>query len=97
MIRKAYNIADLRELARKRLPKGLFEFIDRGTEDEVALRHNRESFDRIKFAPERSADPAEELGEAWTAWEPAMTALVARVRAGPRARPRAETRRARPD
>lgn len=37
----AYNIADLREMARRRLPKGMFEFVDRGTEDEIALANNR--------------------------------------------------------
>lgn len=37
----AYNIADLREIARRRLPKGIFEFVDRGAEDEVSLRNNR--------------------------------------------------------
>ena len=35
---KAYNIFDLREIALKRVPKGLFEFMDRGTEDEVSLQ-----------------------------------------------------------
>ncbi len=38
-----YNIADLRAVARRRLPKGIFEYVDRGTEDEVCLRHNRAS------------------------------------------------------
>jgi (S)-mandelate dehydrogenase len=47
----AYNISDLRELARKRLPKGLFEYVDRGTEDEVSLRNNRAVFDRLRFRP----------------------------------------------
>lgn len=47
----AYNIADLREMARGRLPKGMFEFLDRGTEDEVALRNNRAAFERIKLRP----------------------------------------------
>ena len=47
----AYNIAELRELARRRLPKGLFEFMDRGCEDEVSLRNNRAVFERIKLKP----------------------------------------------
>ena len=47
----AYNIADLREFARRRLPKGIFEFVDRGAEDEVSLRNNRAAFDRIKLKP----------------------------------------------
>lgn len=46
---KAYNIFDLREIALKRVPKGFFEFVDRGTEDEIALRNNRKVFDRIRF------------------------------------------------
>src|SRR5215471_20163952 len=44
-----YNIFDLREVAKKRLPKGVFEFIDRGTEDEVALANNRAAFERLKL------------------------------------------------
>ena len=30
----AYNIFDLRDIAVRRVPKGLFEFVDRGAEDE---------------------------------------------------------------
>lgn len=45
----AYNIFDLREIARKRLPRGLFEFVDRGTEDEVSLKNNRAVFERIRL------------------------------------------------
>mgnify|MGYP003352851347 CR=1 FL=1 len=44
-----HNIADLREAARRRLPRGLFEYVDRGTEEEVSLRNNRAAFDRIQF------------------------------------------------
>jgi isopentenyl diphosphate isomerase/L-lactate dehydrogenase-like FMN-dependent dehydrogenase len=44
-----YNIADLRNYARRRLPKGVFEYIDRGAEDEVTLTDNREAFKRLKL------------------------------------------------
>ena len=54
--REAYNIADLREMARRRLPKGIFEFVDRGSEDEVALRNNRAAFERIKLKPRTLVD-----------------------------------------
>jgi isopentenyl diphosphate isomerase/L-lactate dehydrogenase-like FMN-dependent dehydrogenase len=47
----ALNIEDLRRLARRRLTRALFEFIDRGSEDDVALRHNREALQRIKLRP----------------------------------------------
>lgn len=60
---RAYNIADLREMARRRLPKGIFEFIDRGTEDEVALRNNRAAFERITFQPRTLVDVADRSQE----------------------------------
>ena len=47
----AYDIADLRELARRRLPKGVFEFFDRGNGDEAAVVENRAAFKRWKFTP----------------------------------------------
>jgi len=47
----AFNIADLRAIAQRRLPKGIFEFVDRGAEDEVSLRNNRAAFDRIRLRP----------------------------------------------
>ena len=46
-----YNTADLREAARRRLPKGLFEFMDRGNDDEIAMRDNRRALDSIKLKP----------------------------------------------
>ena len=52
----AYNIFDLRDQALRRVPKGLFEFVDRGTEDEVALRNNRAVFERIRFRPRTLVD-----------------------------------------
>ena len=42
---------DLRRLARRALPKGLFEFVDRGTENEVALRAMRAAVERVKLCP----------------------------------------------
>jgi (S)-mandelate dehydrogenase len=52
----AFNIFDLREIALRRVPKGLFEFVDRGSEDEVALRNNRAAFERIKLRPRTLVD-----------------------------------------
>jgi isopentenyl diphosphate isomerase/L-lactate dehydrogenase-like FMN-dependent dehydrogenase len=47
--KSALNIEDLRRMAKRRLTKGLFEFVDRGSEDDVALRHNRAALERIKL------------------------------------------------
>ena len=51
MNRQALNISDLRDMARRRLPKVVFDHVDRGTEDETALRRNREALDRLTFQP----------------------------------------------
>lgn len=59
----AYNIADLREIAQRRLPKGLFEFVDRGAEDEVSLRNNRAAFSRIKLRPRVLVDVSQRSQE----------------------------------
>src|ERR1043166_7623950 len=53
---EAHNIFDLRAIAQKRLPKGLFEFVDRGTEDEVSLRNNRSVFEKIRLKPRTLID-----------------------------------------
>jgi (S)-mandelate dehydrogenase len=44
-----YNIADLREVAQRRLPKGVFQYVDKGTEDQIALDNNRRTLDQTKL------------------------------------------------
>lgn len=53
---RAYNIDDLRQLAQARLPRGLFEFVDRGSEDELCLADNRRSYASIAFRTQVMAD-----------------------------------------
>ncbi len=48
---RAANVADLRRLARRRLPGGVFDYIDGGAEDERSLRANVEAFARVGFRP----------------------------------------------
>ena len=44
-----YNIEDLRQAAQKRLPRGVFDYLDKGAEDQIALRNNRRAFDELKM------------------------------------------------
>src|SRR5256712_3520955 len=48
---RAINIEDLRQLARRRLPRAIFDFFDGGAEDEVTLRENRAAFERVRLLP----------------------------------------------
>jgi (S)-mandelate dehydrogenase len=55
----AVNIEDLRLLARRRLPRAIFDFFDGGAEDEVTLRGNRAAFERVRLLPKVLVDVAE--------------------------------------
>src|SRR5690606_756151 len=56
VLKSVHNLHDLRELAKRRLPRGIFEYIDRGAEDEWALVENRVAFERIKVRPRGLVD-----------------------------------------
>src|SRR5215212_10398130 len=45
----AYSIEDLRRKAKKRLPRGIFEYIDGAAEDGIAIQHNREVYRSLKI------------------------------------------------
>ncbi|MEK9722897.1 MAG: alpha-hydroxy acid oxidase, partial [Rhodospirillaceae bacterium] len=47
--KKLYNIEDLRLAAKRNLPRGIFEFVDGGAEDGIAVEHNREALNQLKF------------------------------------------------
>jgi L-lactate dehydrogenase (cytochrome) len=48
---RAASVEDLRRIARRRLPRGVFDYIDGGAEDERTLRNNADAFARIEFRP----------------------------------------------
>jgi isopentenyl diphosphate isomerase/L-lactate dehydrogenase-like FMN-dependent dehydrogenase len=48
---KAINIEDLRRLARRRLPKVVFDYVDGGAEDEITLRANERVYAELTFRP----------------------------------------------
>src|SRR5215831_7716190 len=50
------NIADLRRLAKRRLPRSVFDYIDGGAEAEITMRENSRIFDDVIFRP-RNAVP----------------------------------------
>jgi len=50
-VSSAQSIMDLRTLARRRLPRAVFDFFDGGAEDEQTLSENRAAFQRTKLIP----------------------------------------------
>src|SRR5271168_785864 len=48
---RAISIADLRALARRRLPKAVFDYLDGGADGEVTLRENCRVYEDVTFRP----------------------------------------------
>ena len=53
---QAITISDLRDIARKKLPRSVFGFIDGAAHDERTLRDNEADFATIRFAPRFMVD-----------------------------------------
>ncbi len=45
------NVADYRELARRTLPRFVFDYVEGGAEDERCLRRNAHSLERLGLLP----------------------------------------------
>ena len=48
---RSANVDDLRRAARRRLPRGVFDYVDGGAEDEMTMRENVAAFARTTFRP----------------------------------------------
>jgi isopentenyl diphosphate isomerase/L-lactate dehydrogenase-like FMN-dependent dehydrogenase len=48
---RVVNIADLRRVAKRRLPKAVFDYIDGGADGELTLRENCRAFDTVTWRP----------------------------------------------
>src|SRR6059036_1495108 len=51
---RVVNIEDLRNLARRRLPRMVFDYLDGGAEAEVTLRENCRAFESVTFRPRQA-------------------------------------------
>jgi isopentenyl diphosphate isomerase/L-lactate dehydrogenase-like FMN-dependent dehydrogenase len=77
---RAVNIEDFRRLARKRLPKVVFDYLDGGSDNEVTLRRNCEAFESVGFRPRHAVDVSEsDLRTSVLGFELSFPALLAPV------------------
>jgi L-lactate dehydrogenase (cytochrome) len=51
---RVLNIADLRAIAQRRLPKVVFDYLDGGSDSETTLRENCRIFDTVTFRPRQA-------------------------------------------
>jgi isopentenyl diphosphate isomerase/L-lactate dehydrogenase-like FMN-dependent dehydrogenase len=57
--RRADSVAEMRTLARRRLPRPIFDLLEGGAEDEVTVQRNSAAFLRARLLPRVFADVAE--------------------------------------
>jgi (S)-mandelate dehydrogenase len=53
---QAYNIDDLRRMARRCLPRVAWDYLERGAEDDLTMTANRKALERIAFRPRTLVD-----------------------------------------
>jgi L-lactate dehydrogenase (cytochrome) len=58
-LRRALTVADLRSIAKHRLPGGVFDYIDGGAEDELTMAANIAAYRRVTFRPRVLRDVGE--------------------------------------
>ncbi|MGA8474308.1 MAG: alpha-hydroxy acid oxidase [Candidatus Cybelea sp.] len=58
-MKRAVNIADLRLLAKRRLPRVVFDYIDGGAGAEVTMRENCRAFESVRFRPRNAVERTE--------------------------------------
>lgn len=56
---RSHNIAQVRELAKRRLPRAIWEFIERGTEDDLLIERNVAALQAVQLLPRTLRDVAE--------------------------------------
>src|SRR5436309_13635011 len=59
---RVVNIEDLRRLAKRRLPRVVFDYLDGGAEAELTLRENSRAFEEITFRPRQAIATSCDLG-----------------------------------
>lgn len=88
---RAVSIADFRRLARRRLPRMVFDYIDGGAEDEITLRENCRAFEEVTLRPRCAvATPACSLEATVLGARQALPFLLAPIGSSRMFYPRAE-------
>ncbi len=55
-VNHAINIDDLRKMAKRRLPRIIYDFIEGGVEDELGIARNEAAYDRERLVPHYLVD-----------------------------------------
>jgi L-lactate dehydrogenase (cytochrome) len=77
---RVVSISDFRPLARRRVPKAVFDYLDGGADGEITLRENCRAFDDITFRPRHAVFvPQCEMGTRVLGFDLSLPVLLAPV------------------
>src|ERR1700744_4961447 len=77
---RVVSIADLRSIAKRRVPSAVFDYLDGGAEGEITLRENCRVYDDITFRPRHAvAFPKINLGARVLGFDLALPFLLSPV------------------
>ena len=83
-LEQVLSVRDMRELARRRVPRMIFDLIDGAAEDERTMRANEEAFSAIEFSPRTLVDVSNRSLEASVAGMSLTAPIVLGPAAGTR-------------
>jgi (S)-mandelate dehydrogenase len=72
----ALNIADLRDIARRRIPGFVFEYVESGAEDEATVHGNRAALKRLRLIPQTLIDTSARHQRSTILGRPAQAPLI---------------------
>jgi isopentenyl diphosphate isomerase/L-lactate dehydrogenase-like FMN-dependent dehydrogenase len=77
---RVVNIADLRTMAKRRVPKVVFDYLDGGAEGEITLRENCKAFETVTFRPNHGLPVSKcDLRTRVLGWDLSFPAILAPV------------------
>ena len=50
-LENCFTVSDLQDLAQKRVPRAVFDYVDGGALDEISLQRAKDAFKRVEFSP----------------------------------------------
>jgi (S)-mandelate dehydrogenase len=75
-VARALNVADLRDIARRRIPGFVFEYVESGAEDEATVRGNRVALKRLRLIPQTLIDTSARHQRSTILGRPAQAPLI---------------------
>ena len=77
---RVVNIADLRTIAKRRVPKVVFDYLDGGADAEITLRENCKAFETVTFRPTHGVSVSKcDLRTRVLGWDISFPAILAPV------------------